>query len=112
MGVGGGGGGGRGIEEMAVGGMIVEYVWFDLLCFNCEDIFLRDMSCWSRRVDISLMRKGRVLSRSVMVVESEEIVGEGMREGFLRQIWHENLNEGDFNTLTTCLSTALLVIQL
>ena len=69
-------------------------------------------SCLSRRVDISLMRKGRVLSMSVIVVESGGIVGDGMSEGFWRQILHENLKEGYFNTLITCLSTALLVIQL
>ena len=47
-----------------------------------------------------------------MVVEYGGIVGEGMRVGFWMQILQENLNEGDFNTLTTFLSTALLVIQL
>ena len=38
-----------------------------------------------------------------MFVESGGIIDEEMREGFWRQIWHANLNEGDLNTLTTCL---------
>ena len=82
-----------------------------MLFDNCEDILIRVRSCWSRRIDISLMSNGRVLNRSVIVVESGGIVGEGMSVGFWSQILHENLNEGDFITLTTFLSTALLVIQ-
>ena len=72
----------------------------------------KHVSCLSRREDISLIRKGIVFSKSVMEVESGGIVDEGIRLGFWRQVWHENLKEGDLSTLTTCLCTALLVIQL
>ena len=49
---------------------------------------------------------------AVMVVYSGGIVGEGLKGGFWKTIWHDKCNEGDFNTLTTCIITALLVIQL